>query len=411
MLNSSIRYQDDRLYCDAIPVQTIVEQVGTPLYLYSLRRAIENYHQIRDAFAGLGGHVHYSAKANANLSLLRALVSAGAGIDCVSGGEIYKALLAGCAPEQIVFAGVGKSADDLRYAVEHRIGWINIENEAECQVINRLASERGQTARIALRYNPDVSANTISKIATGHSGAKFGLSADAIRSILERQAEFPTLRIQGIHIHIGSQLGDTLATLEAVRSTLTLIAPYHQIRTIDIGGGIPTQYRSEQALPNPAAFASALMPYLGSYDVLIEPGRSIIADAGLVVASVLYTKEHGGQKFVVLDTGMTELMRPALYDAHHEIVPLTRRAGEFETVDVVGPVCETTDSLAHARLLPALSPGDLVALLTAGAYGFVMASTYNARPRPPEVVVDLDGQTWRVARRRETWDDLIAHES
>jgi diaminopimelate decarboxylase len=264
--------------------------------------------------------------------------------------------------------------------------------------------------QIALRYNPDVVANTIAKIATGHSGAKFGLSADAIRSILERQSDYPHLRIAGIHVHIGSQLGDTEATVAAVRSACELVAPYPQIRTLDIGGGIPTPYRPEQELPDPTAFADALSPYVEGYEVILEPGRSIVADAGLLVATVLYVKEHGGQRFVILDTGMTELIRPALYDAHHEIVPVVRSTSVSTPVEIVGPVCETTDSLAHARMFPIIEPVYQVALLTAGAYGFVMASNYNARPRPPEVVVNPDGRSWHVARRRETWEDLIVHE-
>lgn len=410
MLNSSIHYRDDQLYFDDVRVRDVAAQTGTPLYIYSLKRVLENYNSIASAFAPINAHIHYSAKANANLAVLRALVGAGAGIDCVSGGEIFKSLQAGCPAERIVFAGVGKTEADLAFAVEQGVGWINIENEAECEIVDQLARQHRKIVQIALRYNPDVTANTIAKIATGHSGAKFGLSAEAIHRVLGRRSDFPNLRIAGIHVHIGSQLGDTSATVAAVCSARELIALYPQIRMLDIGGGIPTPYRPGQEFPNAAAFAQALAPYVEGYDVIMEPGRSIVADAGLLVATVLYTKEHGGQRFVILDAGMTEIIRPALYEAHHEIVPLVRQAGNAIPVEIVGPVCETTDSLAHGYPLPPLAPGDQVALLTAGAYGFVMASNYNARPRPPEVIVSADGQSWQIARRRETWEDLIAHE-
>jgi diaminopimelate decarboxylase len=412
MLNESIQYRDGALYCDDMPVWQIAAAVGTPVYIYSLKRALANYRRIAEAFAPLNAHIHYSAKANGNLAVLAALVKAGAGIDCVSGGEIFRALKAGCPPEQIVFAGVGKTVEDLRYAVEQNVGWVNAENVVECRLLNELAGAAGHIMRVALRFNPNVAANTIKQIATGHGGAKFGLSAEAIHYLLDRQTEFPHLRFEGIHVHIGSQLGDTSATEQAVRVARELIAPYANIQTLDIGGGLPVAYRQGQPLPGAAAFAQALAPLLAGYNIILEPGRSIIADAGLLVATVLYVKEHGGQKFVILDTGMTELMRPALYEAHHEIVPLIAAPhAAAQPIEIVGPVCETTDTLAHGREIAELTTGDRVAILDTGAYGFVMASNYNARTRPPEVVVMEDGERWRVARQRETWADLVAGET
>jgi diaminopimelate decarboxylase len=417
MLNEHIRYNNGELYCDTIPVRDIITQVGTPAYIYSLPRALANLRRIQTAFAPLNAHIHYSAKANGNLALLKALVQTGAGIDCVSGGEVFRALEAGCPPENIVLAGVGKTAEDLRYAVEQRVGWINVENVAECDLIEQFASALGKTVKIALRLNPDVAANTIRQIATGHGGAKFGLSANAITSLLDRQADYPHLNFAGIHVHIGSQLGDTVATEQAVRAARAIAERYPSITTLDIGGGLPIAYKPDTVLPDPAVFAQALTPLVEGYEVILEPGRSIIADAGILVATVLYTKEHNGQHFVILDMGMTELIRPALYEAHHEIVPLVSDSpllsGEGQgvrAVEIVGPVCETTDTLAHSRALPPLASGDQVAILTTGAYGFVMASNYNARPRPPEVVIEPDGTSWRIARPRETWDDLIASE-
>ncbi|MDX2140331.1 MAG: diaminopimelate decarboxylase [Chloroflexota bacterium] len=422
MLNDHIRYIDNELYCDAIAIDDIIAQTGTPAYIYSLPRALANLRRIQSAFAPLNAHIHYSAKANGNLALLRTLVKAGAGIDCVSGGEVFRALKAGCPPENIVLAGVGKTAEDLRYAVEQRLGWINIENVAECAIIDTYAAAMGAKQRVALRLNPDVAANTIRQIATGHGGTKFGLSADAITALLDQHANYPHLDFAGIHVHIGSQLGDTAATEQAVLAARAIAQRYPSITTLDIGGGLPVAYRPDTKLPDPDAFAQALAPLVSGYEVILEPGRSIIADAGILVAQVLYTKDHGGQHFIILDTGMTELIRPALYDAHHEIVPLVKPsppaplpsgeglADSVRAVEIVGPVCETTDTLAHNRALPPLAPGDHVAILTAGAYGFVMASNYNARPRPPEVVIEPDGNTWRVARRRDTWGDLVASE-
>jgi diaminopimelate decarboxylase len=399
MFNSSIRYHEAQLYCDSVPVREIVTQTGTPVYIYSLPRILENFHRVSAAFPS--AHIHYSAKANANLTILDTLVRAGAGIDAVSGGEIYRALLAHCPPEQIVFAGVGKTAQELYYAVAHDIGWFNLENVHEADKLNSIAAEMGKTVRCALRFNPDVVANTNPNIATGHSAAKFGLSADAIRELLTRQSETPNLRYEGIHIHIGSQLHDTAATVQALETTLELVAPYPQIRTVDLGGGLPVAYTPDAALPSIEEFAAAVL----------EPGRGIIADAGMLVTRVVYLKEQGGQHFVIVDAGMTDLIRPALYHAHHEIVPIKQPASdERQSAQVVGPVCETTDTLGHDVSLPLVQHNDYLALMTAGAYGMVMASNYNARPRPPEVATSEDGSAWYIIRRRETWDDLVQHE-
>jgi diaminopimelate decarboxylase len=254
-------------------------------------------------------------------------------------------------------------------------------------------------------------AKTHQHIATGHDSAKFGLSADAITHILSRPADFPCLRFEGIHVHIGSQLHDTKETVQAVQAVLNLIASYRSIRTINIGGGLPAVYDRNETLPAPNEFAEALLPLLRDYDVLLEPGRSIAADAGILVLRVLYRKDNGGTQFVIGDAGMTDLLRPMLYDAKHEIVRVTAGVGgESTPMQVVGPVCESTDVLGRAVPLATVEAGDLLAVLSAGAYGMVMANNYNARPRPPEVVVAADGRTWKIARRRETWDDLVRAE-
>jgi len=412
-LNDTFHYRDGQLYADDVSVLAIAQQVGTPVYIYSLKQALGNLHRIRDAYtrAGLNVHLHYSMKANANLMLLRAFVQAGAGLDAVSGGEIYRATAAGAAPQNIVFAGVGKSPEEIYNAVERGIGWFNVENVAELQFIQQAAEALDhEHVQVALRLNPEVSASTHRHIATGHGGAKFGLTADVIRDVLAHQYKYPRLTFAGLHIHIGSQLGETTATREAVVKALDLIAPYKDIRTLNIGGGMPATYQTGQVLPSFEDFANELAPLLKDYIVLLEPGRAIIADAGILVGRMLYVKEQAGQTYYISDTSMTELIRPALYEAVHEVVPLQQSDKPTKIIQLAGPVCETTDMLAHDIALPEMNTHDYLALLTAGAYGMVMASNYNARPRPPEVVIAENGQSWMVARPRETWDDLIRSE-
>jgi diaminopimelate decarboxylase len=413
MLNDSIHYQDGVLYCDEVAVPDIISETESPVYIYSLRRAVANYRRIETAFSSVKPHIHYSAKANANLTVLSALIKAGAGVDAVSGGEIHRALKAGAKGVDIVFAGVGKTPPELRYALDQGVGWFNVENVAECGLLNSIATAVNRTARVALRLNPEVTANTHPYIATGHGGAKFGLTAEAIKDLLAHQADYPQLRFEGIHVHIGSQLHDAQATQKAIQIVLDLMQPYPNIRTLNIGGGLPVAYSPDEHVPSYEEFASSLIPLLQGYTVLLEPGRSIIADAGLLAISVYYVKKQAGQTFLITDGSMAELIRPALYQAHHEIIPVNAPDGNTShpnATNVVGPVCETADMLGQDVPLPDMNPGDQLAVLTVGAYGMVMASNYNQRLRPPEVVVEEDGKTWRVARRRETWDDLIRYE-
>lgn len=413
MENRTFTYRADELFCDDVHLAEVAAAVGTPAYVYSLKRALANAAALHEAFAPLNASIHYSAKANSNLAVLRALVEAGYGIDTVSGGEVYRALQAGAAPEAIVFAGVGKTAAELYFAVESDVGWFNIENVREAELLNSIASIAGKTVRVACRLNPDVQANTHKHIATGHGGAKFGLSAEAIEGLFARADALSALRFEGIHVHIGSQLHDVAATLQAVRAAVALAKRHPSVTTIDIGGGFPVAYQADDTqLPTAADFAAALAPELAGYAVVLEPGRSIIADAGVLLTRVQYLKEQGGSHLAIMDAGMTELLRPALYDAYHEVLPLAAAPNAPDTLwQIVGPVCESTDVLARDRALPPLHPDDCLAIMNAGAYGMAMASTYNTRPRPPEVVVEADGSSWRVARRRETWADLLAHES
>lgn len=410
MFNESIRYSGGTLSVDGFALDTIAQEVGTPFYIYSLPRALANLARIREAFAPLNAHIHYSAKANANLAVLSALVKAGAGVDAVSAGEVYKALKAGAPADQIVFAGVGKTPEELRFAIEQGVGWFNVENVDELHLLNTLAAQTAHRPRVALRLNPEVTANTHPYIATGHGAAKFGLTADTIRHLLESRGQFVNIDLAGIHVHIGSQLHDIDATCKAVQVALDLIAPFPFITSVNIGGGLPVAYKPDQTLPEARLFADALTPLLKDREVLIEPGRSIIADAGVLVTRVLYVKQQAGETFVICDASMAELIRPALYSAYHHIVPLRENHGETHKVNIVGAVCETTDVLGRGVELPTVKTGDLLAVLTAGAYGMVMASNYNARTRPPEVVIEPDASAWRVARRRETWEELIAAE-
>ncbi|MBK9122332.1 MAG: diaminopimelate decarboxylase [Chloroflexi bacterium] len=407
MLNESIRFLDDRLYVDDVELGALGAQFGTPLYVYSLRRIAANYRAIATAFTPLDAEIHFSAKSNGNLAILETLVKQGAGIDAVSAGEAYRALRAGCAPAKIVFAGVGKTYAEIKWAVEQQIGWFNVENELELEYLNTIAGQAGTRVRVALRLNPDVTANTHPYIATGHGAAKFGLTGDVVDAILARRQQYAHIDIEGLHLHIGSQLGDTEATGKAV-DTATSIAKQHAgITTLNVGGGLPLAYDPHSHLPSPREFMDVLAQRAAGFHILLEPGRSISGDAGVLLTSVLYVKHQGGQHIVIVDGSMTELLRPALYGAKHAIVPVIARGESIGPVQVVGPVCESSDVLGRDVPLPALEPGDLVAVLDAGAYGMVMASNYNARVRPAEIVIETDGSTVHVARRRETWDDLL----
>lgn len=409
VFNSSIRYESEGLQVDSVDIESIVSEVGTPAYVYSLGRIRDNFHRIKAAFSSVQAQIHFSVKANGNLDVLRALHAIGAGFDCVSGGEIYRVLKAGAGANSIVFAGVGKTRAEIADAIQNGIGWINAENVGELDHIEDIATETGaKPIRVALRLNPEVTAKTHRYMATGHGAAKFGLTADVIHAALKDKERYPHIDFAGIHMHIGSQLGNMDATLAALDKLLTLAREQPAIKTINLGGGLPIAYRFDQAPPAPEKLALELARRLAGYEVLLEPGRAIVADAGLLVAEVLYVKRQAGQTFVVLDASMAELLRPALYDAHHEVVPLRPGRGDLNTTQVVGPVCESADVLARDRQLPPMKPGDKVALMTAGAYGMTMASNYNARPRPAEVVVD--GDRWWVSRRRETRENLVQYE-
>jgi diaminopimelate decarboxylase len=406
--NSIAHYQYGTLYVDGVDLMALTDEIGTPCYVYSRDRAIENLQRLQAAFPY--AEIHYSLKANANLALVRALVGAGAGLDAVSAGEIYKGLQAGAHAHAIVFAGVGKTEAELKYALEVGVGWINIESGLELARLARLASQLHKKPRVALRINPDVQADTHKYISTGHAAAKFGVSVAEASELLEKYADAEDVSVEGIHIHIGSQLGTVERTVEAVQAVLTLFDSHDSLKVLNIGGGFPVSYTGD-SVPTPDAFAEALKPVLANrrLHLMIEPGRYVVAEAGLLIVEVQYIKPSPTGMIVVTDGGMTELIRPALYGATHEIMTLHDPASaEYTNSQVVGPVCESADVLRSDVMLPTLQPGDRLAVLHVGAYGAVMGSNYNARPRPPEVLVE--GDEWRIVRRRETWDEMIALE-
>ena len=406
---SGFELRNGQWWCDLIALEALANEYGTPLYVYSRARIEENYRRIQYAFKALKAHIHFSVKSNANGAILRVLRELGSGFDVVSAGEAYRALRAGADPATLVFAGVGKTEKELIFALENNLGWINVESVQELEVLNRLASERHAKPQVALRINPQVEADTHHHMATGGHRSKFGIDVNDAQSILRQAGRYLNLDIAGLHVHIGSQLANTVETVAALQRVLEL-ATLHPIRNLDIGGGFPVPYRPDDELPDPSVFAEAVQQVLQanarhSFEIAIEPGRSIIADAGVLIATVQYIKVREGRRVVVCDASMAELIRPALYDAYHHIVPVKDGQPSAMVADIVGPVCETGDTLGNDRALAEVARGDRLLIMDAGAYGMTMASNYNSRPRPAEVLVD--GKFHRLIRRRETWDDLV----
>lgn len=402
-------HRGQQWWCDQVEIEALASEYGTPLYLYSRARIEENFRRVQHAFKALNAHIHFSVKSNANGAILRVLRELGSGFDVVSAGEAYRALRAGADPASIVFAGVGKTESELVFALENNLGWINVESVQELELLNRLASERHAKPQVALRINPVVEADTHHHMATGGHRSKFGIDVNDARSVLLQAGRYLNLDIAGLHVHIGSQLANTVETVAALERVLELAA-LHPIRNLDIGGGFPVPYRPADELPDPSVFAEAVEHVLKtsahrSFEIAIEPGRSIIADAGALIATVQYIKVREGRRIVVCDASMAELIRPALYDAYHHIVPGKDRRPAAPPADIVGPVCETGDTLGYDRELAEVARGDRLLILNAGAYGMSMASNYNSRPRPAEVLVE--GKFHRLIRRRETWNDLV----
>lgn len=418
-------YREGRLFCEQVAIEALAADVGTPVYVYSTATLLHHYDQLVSAFAPLKPLICYSIKSCQNLSICRLLRQRGAGFDVVSGGELYRATLAGADPQSIVFAGVGKSVREIHEAIDAGIGWFNVESEAEMDHLIQLAEARQTVIRAALRVNPDVDPKTHRYTTTGKKETKFGVDLERARRFFDSFGRSQWVQLNGIHLHIGSPVNDAAPYVEAITKTLHLIDELADggidVSMLDIGGGFGAHYRADEA-PPAKDYAAAIIPLLVQRDlqIILEPGRAITANAGIVVTQVLYTKHSGDRQFVIVDAGMNDLLRPSLYEAYHFVWPVCvdqeqapRRhavAAHDGTIlaDVVGPVCESGDFLARDRHLPPVKRGDLIAVFSAGAYGFVMSSNYNSRPRPPEVLVD--GEQHTVIRRRETYQDLVAGE-
>ena len=403
-----------RLYCEQVPVERIAEAAGTPVYIYSYRTLVGHLTKLQEAFAALRPLICFSVKANANLAILRLLVRRGAGLDIVSGGELYKALEAGCPPSRIVFASVGKRPEEIQASLAAGIFCFNVESVPELEAIDRIARRRGAVARAALRVNPDVEAHTHRYITTGVAETKFGIPRREAAAVLRRHAAFRGVRMIGVHVHIGSQITQARPFVEAIRRVGEVIRLGRRLGAplewLNLGGGLGIVYKDERP-QTPRQFARAVVPLLEQLHIrlILEPGRFIVGNAGILVTEVLYVKPGRGKQFAVIDAGMNDLIRPALYGAYHEVVPTCAvPANGRARYDVVGPVCESADVLARGRRLGKIKAGARLAVLGAGAYGSTMSSNYNGRLRAAEVLVR--GRRWAVIRRRDTVQDLIRHD-
>ena len=408
-------YQADQLGCERVPLARIAAEVGTPTYVYSLAALRTGYQAYDRALAAVPHLVCYAIKANDTLAVIRAFAREGSGFDIVSGGELVRALRAGADPRRIVFAGVGKQPDEMAAALRAGILMFNVESAAELEALATVAKQVGRRAPVAVRVNPDVDPKTHPYISTGMKKSKFGVAIDAALALYERAKELPALEVIGVDCHIGSQLtslGPFVDALARVRALLGRLREQgHTIRYFDIGGGLGITYGDEHP-PTHAEYGAAIVDATRDLDVtvLVEPGRSLVGNAGVLLTRVIYLKAGAAKRFVIVDAAMNDLLRPSLYQAFHAIWPVARPAGDTTiAVDVVGPICESGDFLAQDRALPPLAAGDLLAVMSAGAYGFVMASNYNARPKPAIVLVD--GERYDVVRTRETIDDLLRGET
>lgn len=416
MLNSEFSYCGGALSCEDAPLSTIAETYGTPAYVYSKRGIVARFQAYEQALGGISHRVCFSVKSNSNLAVLATLAREGAGFDIVSGGELFRVLQAGGEASNIVFSGVGKTDAEMRYAIETGIHSFNCESEPEIARISEIAQSAGRRVSIAIRVNPDVDAATHPYISTGLREHKFGIEIHRAEELYLRAAGLPGIAVDGVSCHIGSQLLDTEPLLEAAEKILQLVSRLRarglRIRNFDLGGGLGIAYRSKERGACIGNFIAALREKIAPFDLtlMIEPGRSIAGEAGVLLTRVLLVKCNGAKRFVIVDAAMNDLIRPALYQAHHEILAVEQaRERERVEADVVGPVCETGDFFARGRDLANVSAGDLLAIQTAGAYGFVLASNYNSRPRPCEVLVE--GEHMHLVRRRETYEDLIRGEN
>jgi len=407
-------YRNGELFFEGVPLKEVAKRVGTPVYVYS-RKALEYwFNEFDSAFSEVPHTTCFAVKSNSNVHVLKVLKELGAGADTVSVGEIFRALTAGIDPKKIVFAGVGKREDELLFALERGILMVNVESEGELYALERVAQRLGRRAPFAIRVNPDVNPKTHPYISTGLKEAKFGVTFEKAFELYRYAKKSRWLEPVGIHFHIGSQITDTSVFGEAARKVANFVRELRsegvEIEYFDAGGGLGINYRPEEEVIPAKRLADEIIPVvkeLGCH-LILEPGRRISGNAGVLITKVLYVKRRENKTFYIVDAGMNDIARPSLYGAYHHVVPLQERKGEMVVADVVGPICETGDVIAKERELPPLKEGDYIAVLSAGAYGFTMASNYNSRPRPAEVMVE--GENFRVVRQRETLSDLIARE-
>jgi diaminopimelate decarboxylase len=443
----SFRYRDGKLYCEDVDLARAAEEFGTPLYIYSASTIVDHYARLDAAFAPLDHLICYAVKANSNRAVLKLLAEAGAGFDIVSGGEFFQAIKAGADPKKCTFAGVGKGRDEIEYALAQGVYSFNVESEAELEYIDKIAAAQKSRAPIALRVNPDVDPHTHEYIATGSHENKFGIALGDVPTVYERAARMPNIDIVGVQMHIGSQITETKPFVDAVNKVESLVRDLkskYGIKFFSIGGGLGIVYESsfesgakEWWSDSGSAkhqlsikeYVDAILPALRELNlrILLEPGRLLVGNAGVLLTRVRYIKESGHKKFAIVDAGMNDLIRPALYRSYHEIVTVEQKnspsprsspsgrgrreaagEGKMEKIDIVGPVCESGDFFALDREMPEIHQGDLLAIMSAGAYGFVMASNYNSRPLPAEALVR--GDKVALIRKRQTWEDLVRNE-
>lgn len=425
----AFEYKNKVLFCENVRIDDIVSEVGTPTYIYSKNAILARYRELKSAFQDVETLICFSVKSNSNLSICSLLAEEGSGFDVVSGGELFRALKAGGSPSRIVFAGVGKTDKEIRYALENDIFMFNVESAAELQHINTIAGETGKIPRVALRINPDIDAKTHAKTTTGKKENKFGIDFTEAENLIRHPERYSNVSICGLHVHLGSPIYTTDPYVHALKKVVVLVQKCRDagmdIVYINIGGGYCVSYTGEKVI-QPKDYASKILPLVKKMQchLIMEPGRFIVGNSGILASRVTYIKETvHGKKFVICDAAMNDLIRPALYDAFHRIWPVNtnikipevenfgkptiKRGMDF--VDVVGPVCESSDAFATNRALPRVQEGDLLAIFSAGAYGFTMSSSYNSRPRPCEVLVD--GDRYRIIRKRETYEDLIRGEN
>jgi len=405
------QYQAGELYCEEVPLARIAADMGTPVYVYSERTLERHVRVFDDAFRSVPHLICYAVKANSNINILRRFAEWGTGFDIVSGGELFRVLRAGGSAEKVIFAGVGKTADEIRYALDTNILFFNVESSAELELIHSIARDAGKKARISIRANPDVDPRTHPYISTGMQKHKFGVSLPEARALYRNTRGLSNVEVVGVQCHLGSQITEIGPFEEALASlrqfVLELQSDGVALKYLDFGGGLGISYSTEEP-PSPAVYGETVAKATKDLEltIVLEPGRVIVGNAGILLTRVLLKKNQGTKKFLVVDAGMNDLIRPALYGSHHQLWPVREQASQkMETADVVGPVCESADFFAKDRDVALLEPGELLAIMSAGAYGFSLSSNYNSRPRVVEVLVT--GKTYQVIRRRETYQDLV----